>query len=86
MRQHRTGHQPTGKQPVSQPRLPAASTQQGKPSTINSKAHMIEVRCKRCSKLLAKALFQQIEIKCTRCKTINSMKAKEPLTAPRVPR
>ncbi|MEW4983055.1 MAG: Com family DNA-binding transcriptional regulator [Cycloclasticus sp.] len=39
---------------------------------------MIEVRCNRCSKLLAKALFKQIEIKCTRCKTINFLKANEP--------
>ena len=37
---------------------------------------METVRCGKCSKLLAKADFAQIEIKCTRCGTLNYVRAK----------
>ncbi|WP_273152872.1 Com family DNA-binding transcriptional regulator [Methylophaga thiooxydans] len=40
---------------------------------------MKEVRCGGCSRLLAKAEYVQIEIKCPRCKTLNNLKAIEPL-------
>ncbi|WP_297813778.1 Com family DNA-binding transcriptional regulator [uncultured Methylophaga sp.] len=40
---------------------------------------MIEVRCGGCGRLLAKAEYVQIEIKCPRCKTLNNLKATEPL-------
>lgn len=40
---------------------------------------MKEVRCGGCSRLLAKAEYVQIEIKCPRCKTLNNLKATEPL-------
>ncbi|WP_420555166.1 Com family DNA-binding transcriptional regulator [Neptuniibacter marinus] len=32
---------------------------------------MQNIRCKQCNKLLAKAIFQQLEIKCSRCGAIN---------------
>lgn len=41
---------------------------------------MNEIRCTSCNRLLAKAKYQQIEIKCPRCKTLNKLKANEPLT------
>lgn len=40
---------------------------------------MKEIRCKCCNRLLAKAVFEQIEIKCPRCKTLNNLKVIEPL-------
>ncbi len=36
---------------------------------------METIRCGSCRKLLAKALFTQIEIKCPRCGTYNSLRA-----------
>lgn len=41
---------------------------------------MKDIRCGGCGRLLARAKFIQIEIKCPRCKTLNNMKAIEPLT------
>ncbi|WP_292950135.1 Com family DNA-binding transcriptional regulator [Neptuniibacter sp. UBA847] len=32
---------------------------------------MQNIRCNQCNKLLAKAIFQQLEIKCSRCGHIN---------------
>ncbi|WP_111640001.1 Com family DNA-binding transcriptional regulator [Marinomonas shanghaiensis] len=32
---------------------------------------MQNIRCSKCNKLLAKGVFQMIEIKCPRCKHIN---------------
>lgn len=39
---------------------------------------MQEIRCHHCDRLLAKALFQELEIKCPRCKTLNFQKVVEP--------
>lgn len=36
---------------------------------------LTEVRCSKCSKLLAKAKYTHIQIKCPRCGTINDMRA-----------
>ncbi|MGI1672080.1 MAG: Com family DNA-binding transcriptional regulator [Neptuniibacter sp.] len=36
---------------------------------------MQEIRCTQCRKLLAKALYQQIEIKCPRCGHMNERTA-----------
>ena len=36
---------------------------------------MREIRCARCSKLLARAAFSHLQIKCPRCKAFNDMKA-----------
>ncbi|HFD3846815.1 MULTISPECIES: Com family DNA-binding transcriptional regulator [Serratia] len=36
---------------------------------------MREIRCARCSKLLAKAAFSHLQIKCPRCKAFNDMQA-----------
>ncbi|MEM5528081.1 Com family DNA-binding transcriptional regulator [Gammaproteobacteria bacterium AS21] len=33
---------------------------------------MKNIRCNNCNKLLAKAIFIQIEIKCPRCRHINT--------------
>lgn len=40
---------------------------------------MNEIRCLGCGRLLAKAKYEQLEIKCPRCKTLNKLKAIEPL-------
>ncbi|WP_076496133.1 Com family DNA-binding transcriptional regulator [Neptunomonas antarctica] len=37
-----------------------------------------EIRCTKCSKLLAKAIFSEIEIKCPRCRHIQ--RAMSPIT------
>ncbi len=38
------------------------------------------IRCKSCNKLLAKAVYKQLEIKCTRCKTINFLSVENALS------
>jgi phage FluMu protein Com len=37
-----------------------------------------DVRCGACSKLLARALFERVQIKCSRCSTLNDVRAKSP--------
>ncbi|UTW12924.1 Com family DNA-binding transcriptional regulator [Marinobacterium rhizophilum] len=41
---------------------------------------MHDIRCSRCQKLLARAVFAVIEIKCPRCKTLNTQRAPSPLS------
>jgi phage FluMu protein Com len=36
---------------------------------------MQEIRCSRCNRLLAKAIYTVIEAKCPRCKFFNNMSA-----------
>ncbi|MBU2967051.1 Com family DNA-binding transcriptional regulator [Amphritea sp. 2_MG-2023] len=36
---------------------------------------MQDIRCQRCNKLLAKAIYQVLEIKCSRCGVINQRAA-----------
>lgn len=39
---------------------------------------MKDVRCGACSKLLARAVFERVQIKCSRCSTLNDVRAKSP--------
>ncbi|MBU1350619.1 MAG: Com family DNA-binding transcriptional regulator [Gammaproteobacteria bacterium] len=39
---------------------------------------MNEVRCGSCHRLLARAVFQCLEIKCPRCGTLNNVRAASP--------
>lgn len=36
---------------------------------------MQEVRCGQCQRLLAKAVFTEIQVKCPKCKTLNHQRA-----------
>lgn len=40
---------------------------------------MKDVRCGNCNKKLAQASYIEIQIKCPRCRTLNHLKATEPL-------
>ncbi|WP_310614328.1 Com family DNA-binding transcriptional regulator [Limnohabitans sp.] len=36
---------------------------------------MQELRCGACSKLLARGVFERVQIKCGRCRTLNDVRA-----------